>query len=591
MKNLFKALGIREWIYVVCTIGFIVLQVWLDLKSPEFLQLLLKEVQQDGTNGAVISMAVVWKYGGLMLACVFSSMIAAMICAFFSGWIAATVSSNLRARLFAKVSAFSSVEINRFSTPSLITRSTNDITQVQMLIAMGLQVIVKAPIMAIWAIIKIVNLDVGWIIATIIAVVVLVVVLLTLLGIVFPKFTKIQKLTDNVNGITRENLTGIRVVRAYNAENYQQKKFSKANANLTKVQLFSSRTLGFLSPFMTMVMSGLTLAIYWIAKGIMDKNPSNVVEIGANIATVTLYATQVVMAFIMLSFIFLILPRTIVSLRRINEVLKTDSSILDGSTPAAAHQQQGTVTFKNVSFAYPNASDAILHNINFTVDKGETVAFIGATGAGKTSLINLIPRLFDATEGEVLVNGVNVKEYALADLRDKVAIVTQKAILFSGTIESNVSYGKRSGHTHSIENVKKSVEIAQAKNFVEKMEENYNSPVAQGGTNYSGGQRQRLSIARAIARNAEIFIFDDSFSALDYKTDKELRNALKQELKDATKLIVAQRIGTIKDADKILVLDEGKIVGMGKHKELLETCPIYREIALSQLSEEELHHE
>ena len=483
-------------------------------------------------------------------------------------------------------------EINRFSTASLITRTTNDITQVQMVVSMGLQVVIKAPILAVWAVIKITSTNWQWSAVTAAAVVLMVALMLFILLAVFPKFRKVQKLTDNLNAVTRENLTGVRVVRAYNAEEYQEEKFAKANLELTKTQLFTSRAMAVLAPVMTMLMSGLTLAIYWIGASLIDALPTGAerAALFGQMAAFSGYAMQVVAAFMMLAIIFIILPRAMVSVRRIREVLDTRPAIADGaisSLPADA--PTGTVEFRHVSFRYPDASDDVLHDVSFRAERGQTVALIGSTGSGKSTVVNLIPRFYDATEGEVLVDGVNVKDFTLAALHDRIGYVPQRAVMFSGTVESNVAYGEKEGLAFTEEKVKEAVRIAQGQDFVEGKEDGYRAFVSQGGTNFSGGQKQRLSIARAVCREPEIFIFDDSFSALDYKTDKLLRQALKRELSGATSVIVAQRIGTIRDADLILVLEEGRVVGQGTHEELMESCEVYREIAYSQLTEAELN--
>lgn len=587
MLRILKTLKAREWLYAVLGVGFIVLQVFLDLTMPDY----MSTITELAVSGAASGMAEIWKNGGLMLACAFGSALSSAVVGFFAARIAAAVAFRLRGRVFDKVESFSMEEINKFSTASLITRTTNDITQVQMVISMGLQVVVKAPILAVWAIVKILNNNWQWSVATACAVIVMVLMMLVLLIAVFPKFRRVQKLTDNLNAVTRENLTGVRVVRAYNAEEYQEKKFEKANGELTKTQLFTSRAMAILSPVMTIVMSGLTLAIYWIGAYLIGDLPTGAerASLFGQMTAFSGYAMQVVMAFMMLAMIFIILPRAMVSVKRIGEVLDTEAAIKDGTlTTAPEGSPVGTVEFKNVSFKYPDASEYVLHDMSFKAERGQTVAFIGSTGSGKSTAINLVPRFYDATEGEVLVDGVNVKEYTLAALHDKIGYVPQRAVMFSGTVESNVAYGEKEGLEFDREKVREAVRIAQGKDFVEKMEGDYSAHIAQGGTNVSGGQKQRLAIARAVCREPEIYIFDDSFSALDYKTDKMLRKALREETANATSLIVAQRIGTIRDADLIVVLDEGNVVGKGTHEELLKTCDVYREIALSQLSEEEL---
>ena len=587
MSRIFKSLKAREWLYFVLGVGFIVLQVFLDLTMPDY----MSTITELAVSGAASGMAEIWKNGALMLACALGSALSSAVVGFFAARIAAAVSFRLRSQVFDKVESFSMEEINKFSTASLITRTTNDITQVQMVISMGLQVVVKAPVLAVWAIVKILNNNWKWSVVTACAVIVMILMMIVLLIAVFPKFRKVQKLTDNLNAVTRENLTGVRVVRAYNAEEYQEKKFEKANEELTRTQLFTSRAMAVLSPVMTIVMSGLTLAIYWIGAYLIGDLPTAAerASLFGQMTAFSGYAMQVVMAFMMLAMIFIILPRALVSVKRIGEVLDTEASIKDGTLTAAPEGSPvGTVEFRHVSFKYPDASEYVLHDMSFKAERGQTVAFIGSTGSGKSTAINLVPRFYDATEGEVLVDGVNVKDYTLAALHDKIGYVPQRAVMFSGTVESNVAYGEKAGLEFDRDKVKEAVRVAQGKEFVEKMDGGYCAQIAQGGTNVSGGQKQRLAIARAVCREPEIYIFDDSFSALDYKTDRLLRSALKEETGNATSLIVAQRIGTIRDADLIVVLDEGNVVGKGTHEELLKTCKVYREIALSQLSAEEL---
>ena len=588
MIGILKALKWREWVYAVLSVACIVLQVWLDLTMPDY----MSSITQLAVSGAGSNMGAIWRDGGLMLACALGSALSSVAVGFFAAQIAAALSFRLRAQVFDRVESFSMQEINRFSTASLITRTTNDITQVQMVVSMGLQVVIKAPILAVWAVIKITSTNWQWSAVTAAAVVLMVALMLFILLAVFPKFRKVQKLTDNLNAVTRENLTGVRVVRAYNAEEYQEEKFAKANLELTKTQLFTSRAMAVLAPVMTMLMSGLTLAIYWIGASLIDALPTGAerAALFGQMAAFSGYAMQVVAAFMMLAIIFIILPRAMVSVRRIREVLDTRPAIADGtisSLPADA--PTGTVEFRHVSFRYPDASDDVLHDVSFRAERGQTVALIGSTGSGKSTVVNLIPRFYDATEGEVLVDGVNVKDFTLAALHDRIGYVPQRAVMFSGTVESNVAYGEKEGLAFTEEKVKEAVRIAQGQDFVEGKEDGYRAFVSQGGTNFSGGQKQRLSIARAVCREPEIFIFDDSFSALDYKTDKLLRQALKRELSGATSVIVAQRIGTIRDADLILVLEEGRVVGQGTHEELMESCEVYREIAYSQLTEAELN--
>ena len=589
MLKVLKTLKWREWLYAAVAVGFIVLQVWLDLKMPDYMsQITQLAVMSDAAN-----MPEIWKNGGLMLACALGSAVSSVAVGFFAARIAASVSFRLRSRVFDKVEGFSMEEINKFSTASLITRTTNDIMQVQMLISMGLQVVIKAPILAVWAVCKILTRNWQWSVVTAAAVVIMAVMMLFILIVVFPKFRRVQKLTDNLNSVTRENLTGVRVVRAYNAEKYQEKKFEDANLELTKTQLFTSRAMAVLAPVMTMIMSGLTLAIYWIGAYLIDALPTAAErsELFGQMAAFSGYAMQVVVAFMMLAMIFIIMPRAMVSVRRIGEVLDTESTIKDGTLTASPEGSPvGTVEFRNVSFKYPDAGEYVLRDISFKAEKGQTVAFIGSTGSGKSTAINLVPRFYDATEGEVLVDGVNVKDYTLRALHDKIGYVPQRAVMFSGTVESNVAYGEKEGTEYTLDDVKDAVRVAQGTDFIEKKDDTYRAHVAQGGTNFSGGQKQRLAIARAVCRRPEIYIFDDSFSALDYKTDRQLRTALKEETGEATSLIVAQRIGTIRDADLIIVLDEGKVVGKGTHDELMQSCEVYREIAYSQLSAEELEN-
>lgn len=588
MVKIFKVLHCREWLYVFFAAGFIVLQVWLDLLLPDYTKTITELAVSAG------SLSKILENGAYMLACALGSAASSVVVGYFGARIAAAVSFRLRAQIFDRVSDFSMAEINRFSTASLITRTTNDVMQVQMLISMGLQVIVKAPILAIWAIIKIAGTNWEWSVITLCAVVLIVTMFGIILLVVFPKFRRVQKLTDNLNSATRENLTGVRVVRAYNAEDYQEEKFEKANQELTKTQLFTSRAMAMVSPVMSLIMSGLTLAIYWVGAWLIGALPTAAerVSLFGQMTAFSGYAMQVVMAFMMLTMIFIIMPRALVSIRRIHEVLSTEPSIQDGPMSTVAEESaKGEVEFQHVSFRYPDAAEDVLHDISFKVTKGQTVAFIGSTGSGKSTVVNLVPRFYDATEGKVLVDGIDVKDYTLHALHDKIGYVSQRAVMFSGTVESNVAYGEKTGKTFSKEDVKEAIRIAQGKDFVEEMEGAYDAHIAQGGTNVSGGQKQRLSIARAVCRHPEIYIFDDSFSALDYKTDKLLRAALRKEAGDATCMIVAQRIGTIRDADLIVVLEDGKCVGQGTHEVLMQTCEVYKEIAYSQLSKEELEQE
>ncbi len=587
MLKIFKYLKSKEWLFVFFSVIFILVQVWLDLKLPDYMSEITTLVQLEGST-----MEDILTSGGHMMLCAFGSLISCAIVAFFASKVAATFSMRIRSKVFNKVESFSMDEINNFSTASLITRSTNDITQIQMFIAMGLQVIIKAPILAIWAIIKISDKNWQWTTTTAGAVIFLLVINIIIITFAIPKFKKIQGLTDNLNNITRENLTGLRVIRAYNAESYQEKKFENANNDLTSNNLFANRIMAIMNPSMGLVMNGLNLAVYWIGAYLIQRaSMQDKLSLFSDMVVFSAYAVQVVMAFMMLTIIFIILPRATVCAKRINEVLDTKLSILDGQKDVSDISLRGEIEFKNVSFKYKDAKEYALKNISFTAHKGEIVAFIGSTGSGKSTLINLIPRLYDTTSGEVLVDGINVKEYSKKDLNNKLGYVPQRAILFSGTVLSNVAYGIDETGDEILEKVKKSISVAQGTDFIENMKNTYNGNIAEGGTNVSGGQKQRLNIARAIYKNPEIYIFDDSFSALDYKTDRNLRLELKKQTVDATNIIVAQRIGTIKNADKIIVLDEGEIVGMGTHKELLKTCKVYREIAYSQLSKEELEDE
>ena len=584
MVKLLKKLTWKDFILAAAAFVFIIVQVWLSLTMPDYMSEITKLVQTKGSKMNDILIA-----GGKMLACALGSLLAAVCTSICASKISSNFSANLRGQVFHKVQSFSMEEIGNFSTASLITRSTNDITQVQMLIVMGLEVLLKAPIMAVWALCKISTKNWQWTASTGVAVVVLLSFVGVCVAVALPKFKKLQSLTDNLNRVTRENLTGLNVVRAYNAEGYQQKKFNDANDELTKTQLFANRTMGTMMPGIQMVMNGLMLAIYWIgAYLISNAQMFDKLTIFSDMIVFTQYAMQVVMSFMMLVMIFVLLPRASVSAKRINEVLDMPLSIKDGTKENGADGKKGEVEFRNVSFCYPDAEKDVIENISFTAHKGETIAFIGSTGCGKSTVINMIPRFYDATKGEVLVDGVNVKEYTQKALRNKIGYVSQKAVLFTGSIKSNVAYGDNGTKGFTDDDVKQAVETAQAKEFVDKTEGGVDAFVAQGGSNFSGGQKQRLSIARAICRHPEILIFDDSFSALDYKTDRVLRDTLRKTCADATRFIVAQRIGTIRDADKIIVLDDGKIAGMGKHNELMETCEVYRQIAYSQLSKEEL---
>ena len=585
MFKLLKQMRKKDWLLVVVCILFIVFQVWLDLKLPDYMSEITTLVQTEGSK-----MADILLNGGYMLLCAFGSLLAAVVTGYFVAKIAANFSRDLRKRIFDKVEDFSLQEVKKFSTSSLITRTTNDVTQIEMLIAMGLQMLIKAPITAVWAITKILNKSWQWSALTGVAVVILLSVIGFLIAIILPKFKIVQKLIDKINGITRENLTGIRVVRAFNAEEFQEAKFSKVNNDLTNLQLFNQKKLAIMQPIMYLVMYGLTLGIYFIgAYLIQDAGLSIKLSLFSDMVVFSSYAMQVIMSFLMLAVIFMIVPRASVSAKRINEVLDENIEIQDLVSVSAKPKEKGTVAFKNVSFKYADADEYILKNISFEAKKGETVAFLGSTGSGKSTLLNLIPRFYDATEGEVLVDGVNVKDYKQQDLHDLLGYVPQKAVLFKGTIKSNVAYGENEKNITDTK-VKEAIHVAQADDFVLKLDDTYDHAIAQGGTNVSGGQKQRLSIARAIARDPEIYLFDDSFSALDYKTDATLRKELKKYTKDATTLIVAQRIGTVMNADKILVLENGECVGIGTHKELLKNCEVYKQIALSQLSKEELEN-
>ena len=584
MKTVFQNLKKTDWLLAAVCLVFIALQVWLDLKTPDYMAEITTLVQTAGsTMGEILSA------GGMMLVCSLGSLAASVVTAICAARIAATLGATLRGRLFSKVQSFSMEEIGRFSTASLITRSTNDVTQIQMLIVLGLQMLLRAPIMAVFAIYKIAGKQWEWTLATAVAVVVLLVVVGVCLLLATPKFRRMQKLTDDLNRVTRENLTGLRVVRAYNAEDYQETKFAQANAALTGNQLFAQRTLAFLLPSIQLVMSGLSLAIYWIGGVLIDQAGMQAkLTLFSDMMVFSQYAIQVVMAFMMLVMIFMILPRASVAAHRIGEVLHTHPTILDGTQASGDPACPGQVEFRNVSFRYPDAEEYVLKDISFTAKRGETVAIIGSTGCGKSTVVNLIPRFYDATEGQVLVDGVDVREYDQRSLRNKIGYVSQKATLFTGTIASNVAYGDNGEAPPSPADVQAAVATAQAEDFVSHMEGGYEGYVAQGGANLSGGQKQRLSIARAIARKPEILLFDDAFSALDYKTDRVLRSALDQTCQNTTRIIVAQRIGTIRDADQIIVLDDGQIAGIGKHQDLMQTCGVYQQIALSQLSKEEL---
>ena len=562
----------------------IVGQIWLDLTLPDYMADITQLVETPGSE-----MRDIWVAGGKMLLVSLGSAACAIVTGFIAARVGASFSQRLRSLEFNKVESFGPAEMNRFSTASLITRSTNDITQIQMFITMGLMMIVKAPIMAVWAVCKIAGKGFDWTLATGIAVAILLVVIAVLMHFVMPKFKAMQRLTDNINLVARENLTGLRVVRAYNAEDYQEAKFTKANKDLTDTQLFTNRVMAFMMPLMNTIMNGLMLAVYWIgtylidAAGLKDK-----LTVFSNMVVFSNYSVQVIMSFLLMSMVFVLWPRADVSAQRIMEVLDTEPIVENGTKTAAdvaKTGQRGTVEFRNVSFTYPDSREAMLEGINFTAEQGQTVAFIGSTGSGKSSLINLVPRFYDTSQGQVLVDGVDVRDYDLKALRDKIGYVPQQSFLFKGTIASNVAYGDTD---RDDDTVRRACDVAQATEFIDKKQKKYDSGISQGGSNVSGGQKQRLSIARAVYRHPEILIFDDSFSALDFKTDRAVRDALEKEAKDSTKLIVAQRIGTIMNADRIIVLDDGKVVGQGTHEELLDTCEVYRQIAESQLSEDEL---
>ena len=616
MKYLSKAEIGQMLIALVSIVG----QIWFDLELPDYMSDITTLVETPGS-----AMADIWVAGGKMLLVSLGS----VACAIITGYIAARVASSFGQRLrsleFRKVESFGPAEMSKFSTASLITRSTNDITQIQMFITMGLQLIVKSPIMAVWAVYKIAGEGFEWTVATAIAVVILLVAVVILMAMVMPKFRAMQRLTDNINLVARENLTGLRVVRAYNAEDYQESKFTKANKDLTDTQLFTNRTMAIMMPLMNTVMNGLMLAVYWIGAYLIEAAElTDKLTVFSNMVVFSSYSVQVIMSFLLMSMVFVLWPRADVSAQRVMEVLNTEPIVKNGTKRAAdiaKTGQTGTVEFKNVSFTYPDSREAMLQDINFKAEKGQTVAFIGSTGSGKSSLINLVPRFYDVSAGQVLVDGVDVRDYDMVALRDKIGYVPQRSVLFKGTVAGNISYGDKPGENDTVEladtstpagrkrealqlaadaandgkltdeqmsRVKAAADVAQAGEFVNRMDGGFDSPIAQGGSNVSGGQKQRLSIARAVYRHPEILIFDDSFSALDFKTDRAVRDALAEEAKDSTKLIVAQRIGTIMNADRIVVLDEGKVVGQGTHKELLENCEVYRQIAESQLSESEL---
>ncbi len=583
MLKILKHLTRKEWLFVAVSLVFIIMQVWLDLKLPDYMAEVTLLIQTEGTT-----VSDLWQPGMMMLLCAVISMVAAIIVGYFAAKIAAGLAKRIRGMVFDQTISFSLAEMNHFSTPSLITRSTNDITQIQTIVAMGLQVIIKAPILAVWAIIKIYNKNLEWTAATGVVLLLLLSLIMTIVLVAIPKFKVIQTLTDNLNRITRENLTGLRVIRAYNAEEYQLGKFEKANSEVTSTNLFVNRIMALISPSMMLLMSGLSVAIYWIgAYLIQNANAIDKLQLFSDMVVFSSYAMQVILAFMMVSMIFIMFPRAQVSAKRILEVLNTGSTIKDGELANSIKGSIEEIRFNNVSFRYPNSEQNVLTNLQFTAKKGETIALIGSTGSGKTTAIQLIPRFFDATEGEVLINGQNIKNFQQKALRDAIGYVSQSAFLFRGTVKSNVMYGSEEESSKWLQEV---IAIAQGTEFVEKMENSYDAIISQGGKNVSGGQKQRLSIARAIYKKPSIYLFDDSFSALDYETDRKLRSALKETTKEAITFIVAQRIGTIKEADRILVFDQGRIVGNGTHDELMMNCETYQEIAYSQLSKEELDH-
>ncbi len=584
MLKILKHFTLRDLGAVLVVLCFILVQVWLELTMPDYMSEITMLVQTDGSE-----MSEIITSGAKMLGCALGSLLASVVTAVVASAISANIAAKLRSKMFNRVQSFSMEEIGRFSTASLITRTTNDIIHIQMFIVIGMQMLIRAPIMAVWAVTKISGKQWQWTVVTAGSVIVLLLIIITCVLLALPKFRKMQSLTDDVNRVTRENLTGINVVRAYNAEAYQEEKFERANDNLTRASLFTSKTMSFMMPSISMIMSGLSLAIYWVGAVIIKETAMfDRAAVFSDMIVFSQYAIQVVMSFMMLVAIFILMPRATVAAGRVNEVIDTEPTIVDGEISESDTDKHGEIVFDNVSFRYPDAEDDVIQDISFTAKKGETVALIGSTGCGKSTVINLIPRFYDTTKGSVLVDGINVKEYTQKALRNKIGYISQKAILFSGTISSNIAYGENGQETPDDNAVNDALKTAQASEFVDKLPEGTESYVAQGGTNFSGGQKQRISIARAIARKPEILIFDDSFSALDYKTDRTLRKTLEEKCRDITKIIVAQRIGTIRDADKIIVLEDGRIAGMGKHKELMQSCETYQQIALSQLSKEEL---
>lgn len=583
MTKLLKEFNKKDYFLVlVCTL-LIIFQVWLDLRLPDYMSEITKLVQTEGSK-----MSDILSQGGYMLLCALGSLISAFIVGYLTSYISATFSQKTRKTLFTKVQSFSMEEIKKFKTSSLITRTTNDITNIQMFISMGLQMLIKAPITAVWAILKILGKNYRWSIATGVAVVVMLSVICTLMLIVLPRFKIVQKLIDNINDKTRENLTGVRVIRAFNAEKYQEDRFEDANQKLTNTQMFNQRMMSIMSPTMYLIMNLLPLSIYIIGVGLINNaGMFDRLNLFSDMVVFSSYAMQVIMAFLMLAMIFVMYPRASVSVERIMEVIDTKTKITDGEFLGNT-KLKGEVEFKNVSFKYPDADEYILKNISFKVKKGDTLALIGSTGSGKSTIVNLIMRFYDATEGEILIDGKNIKEYKLDALYKKIGYVPQRAVMFNGSVKYNISYGDKKV---SEKDMKNAARIAQASEFIDKMPKGYDANVSSGGTNISGGQKQRLAIARAVAKDPEIFVFDDSFSALDYKTDYTLRKELKKNTKDKTNIIVAQRIGTILNADEIIVLENGFVKGCGTHAELLKKCKVYKEIALSQLSKEELENE
>lgn len=586
MIKLFKNFTKKDWLLILVCFVLIFIQVWLELRIPDYMSKITELIQTDNST-----MSDIIKQGIYMILCAFGSLATAVVVGYFAANVSSNFSMAIRKLVFDKVQKFSTAEIKKFRTSSLITRTTNDVTQLEMLIAMGLQAFIKAPIMAVWAISKILNKSIELSALTGLCVVVLLATVIVLMIVVLPRFEVVQKLIDKVNGVTRENLTGIRVIRAFNAEKFQENRFDDVNNKLTNTQLFNQRCFAIMMPIMNLVMHGLTLGIYFIGAYLIESAlMSGKLTLFSNMVVFSSYGMQVIMSFLMLAMIFMMIPRANISARRINEVLNQEISITDGNLDESDSKEFGTVEFKNVSFKYPDADEYLLKNISFKVNKGETIAFIGSTGSGKSTLINLVPRFYDATDGEVLVDGINVKDYKQSALNNKLGYVPQKAFMFTATVSENVAYGDNGKKQITKDQIKKAIDVAQGTDFVNDMEDKYDSHIARGGTNVSGGQKQRLAIARAIARDPEIYIFDDSFSALDFKTDAVLRKELKKYTKDATSMIVAQRIGTIINADKIVVLDKGECVGIGTHKELLKSCEVYKEIALSQLSKEELEN-